>query len=121
MKNFILIALLFSVALSGCVSKSKSKAKARAAFFAGQQQGAAMQNTGNSVWVVGNVRMPLIPWTEDLTLTKALIAAEYLGAGDPSQIVLLRTGQPTVFISPKQLLNGFDLPLLAGDRIEIRP
>jgi hypothetical protein len=121
MKHFILSALLIGIAVTGCVSKSKSNAKARAAFFAGQQQGAATQNNSNSVWVVGNVRTPIVPWTEDLTLAKALIEADYLGAGDPSQVVLLRTGQPAVYVNARQLLTGFDLPVLAGDRIEIRP
>ncbi len=121
MKIFIACCLLLGIVFSGCVSKSTANARARAAFYAGQQQGAATQVNANSVWVVGNVRTPMIPWSEDLTLAKALVAADYLGAGDPSRIVLLRTGQPPTFISAKQLLAGFDLPLLSGDRIEVRP
>jgi len=121
MRKFILVGLLSVLVIAGCVSKSKSNAKARAAFFAGQQQGASAQVNSNSVWVVGNVRTPMLPWSEDLTLAKALIAADYLGAGDPSQVVLLRSGQPPTFVSAKQLLSGFDLPLLAGDRVEVRP
>ena len=83
--------------------------------------GPTAQVNANSVWVVGNVRTPIILWNEDLTLARAIIAADYLGAGDPSQVVLLRTGQPPVFVSAKQLLTGFDLPLLSGDRIAVRP
>ncbi len=121
MKTSIVGGLLLLVLVAGCVSKAKSDAKARAAFFAGQQQGMAEQAAANSVWVVGNVRTPIIPWSEDLTLAKALIAADYLGAGDPREIVLQRKGQPPRYVHVKQLLNGFDLPLVAGDRIEVRP
>jgi len=70
--------------------------------------------------MAGNVRNPIIPWTADLTLAKALAATEYLGSGDPSQITVLRNRRPYNF-SSKQLLQGQDMPLEAGDRVEIRP
>jgi hypothetical protein len=113
--------LIFGIVLAGCTTKTTADAKARAAFLAGQQKALAAKTDPNSVWVVGNVQNPLIPWTQELTLAKAIIAAEYRGVGDPSQIVLLRNGQPSVFVSATQLLNGFDLPTEPGDRIEIRP
>ena len=121
MKSLILCCVLLAFCSASCVTKSKANAKARDAFLAGKQQGLAMQPNAASVWVVGNVKTPLIPWTEDLTLVHALIAADYQGAGDPGQIVLMRNGQPANYISARQLLNGFDLPLRAGDRIEVRP
>ena len=73
------------------------------------------------MWVVGNVRNPSIPWTEDLTLSRALVEADYLGAGDPGQIMVVRNGEAPKMVTAKQLLSGFDLPLLAGDRVEVRP
>jgi len=106
---------------AGCVTKSKAAAQARAAFAEGQRQGMAAQANATSVWVVGNVRTPIIPWTADLTLAKALVAAEYLGEGDPSKITLYRQGRAPFNVSPKQLLQGYDLPLKLGDRLEVKP
>jgi hypothetical protein len=117
----MIFCLLLAVLAAGCESKSKARAEARAAYFAGQQQGMAMQAGTNSVWIVGDVRTPAIPWTDDLTLARAIVAAEYLGPGDPSQIVLRREGRPPYLVSPRQLLSGYDLPLKPGDRIEVRP
>jgi protein involved in polysaccharide export with SLBB domain len=121
MKKLWLPGLFLVLLITGCVSKATADAKARAAFLAGQQRAAVVPTDPNTVWVVGNVERPLVPWTEDLTLAKAIIASGYRGEGDPSRIVLLRNGAPTTFISAKQLLNGFDLTLQPGDRIEIRP
>jgi hypothetical protein len=117
----MVFCLLLPVLAAGCESKSRAKAEARAAYFAGQQQGMAMQAGADSVWIVGDVKTPVIPWTDDLTLAKAIIAAEYQGLGDPSQIVLRRSGRPPYFVSPRQLLSGYDLPLKPGDHIEVRP
>src|SRR5258708_37986816 len=75
--------LLWSMLLTGCVSKSKADARARAAFFAGQQQAAQItrqtQLQGPTVTVVGEVRNAMVRWTVDLTLAKAVIAASYYG------------------------------------------
>jgi hypothetical protein len=113
--------LLLGLALAGCVTKSKSKAEARAAFAAGQQQAMIrMQQTQNpSVTVQGAVRNPLIPWTEDLTVAKAIVAAVYFGAKDPKEIIVVRQGQ-AFHVDPKQLFNGVDPPLQSGDVMEIR-
>ena len=90
--------VLAAVAFGGCVTKSKAEAKARAAFMAGQQQAMArMQQTqaqaqGPSVTVNGEVRNRVVPWTEGLTLAKALVAADYYGAADPGQIIIVHNG-----------------------------
>jgi hypothetical protein len=81
----------------------------------------AAQAQSSSVWVVGNVKTPNIPWTADLTLSQALIAAEYQGQGDPGQITVFRSGQPPIRVTANELLQGQDMPLEAGDRIDIRP
>jgi hypothetical protein len=112
---------MMGILVAGCVSKSEIQAKQRAAFLAGQQQGAAAAKAAaNSVLFMGNVRNPAVPWTPDLTLRQAMIQADYAGPGDPSQIIVTRTGTEPVVVSPAQLLAGFDMPLLAGDRIEVR-
>src|ERR1039457_3365775 len=79
-----LCVLLLAVLLGGCVSKSKADARARAAFMAGQQQALVrMQQTlAPSVTVNGEVRNRVVPWTEGMTLAKALVAADYYGAKD---------------------------------------
>src|SRR5216684_6622525 len=89
--------LLWSMLLTGCVSKSKADARARAAFFAGQQQAAQItrqtQLQGPTVTVLGEVRNALVRWTVDLTLAKAVIAADYYGPTDPVEIVIQRDGK----------------------------
>ena len=90
--------LLLAVAFAGCVSKSKASAQARKAYIAGQQetmirmQQMQTQGQGPSVTVNGEVRNHVVPWTEGMTLAKALVAADYLGAADPAQIIILRNG-----------------------------
>jgi len=117
----IVLLILLALAAAGCVSKSKMQARQRAAFLAGEKQGVAVaQANSNVVWVMGNVRNPSIPWTPELTLRQALIEADYNGPGDPSQIVVSRNGAQPTEISAQELLNGFDMPLQAGDRVEVR-
>jgi hypothetical protein len=117
-----LLVMCFSLALmAGCVSQAKSDARAREAYVAGQRAGMAEEARANSVSVIGNVKNALIPWTEDLTLTRLLIAANYQGAKDPSQIIIFRNGKSPVYVPAKRLLGGYDVPLQAGDHVEIRP
>jgi hypothetical protein len=119
-----LALLLFAVALSGCVSKTKADERARAAFFAGQQQAQASlashqaTHLGPTVTVLGDVKNTQVPWTADLTLAKALIAAEYYGPSDPTQIVIQRDGKEIVW-DPKRLLTGQDIQLRPSDVIEL--
>jgi hypothetical protein len=115
---FALTALL---GLTGCTTKSKARAEARAAFAAGQQQAMMhmQQNQTPNVTVHGAVRNPLIPWTEGLTVAKAVVAADYFGRKDPAEIIVVRRGQ-AFRVDPKLLLQGTDPPLEAGDIMEIR-
>jgi len=115
------LCVLIAAVSTGCVSKSKANAQARAAYFAGKQQGMAIRANGPSVWVVGNVRQPIVPWTEELTLARAVATAYYLGQNDPSQITIYRSGQPPISVNPQDMLRGSDMPLEAGDRVDIRP
>ena len=94
--------------------------------MAGQQQAVARmqqvqaQTQGPSVTVNGEVRNRVIPWTEGLTLAKAVLAADYYGAADPGQIILVHHGIATR-LDPKQLLTGVDIPLQPGDIVQLVP
>jgi hypothetical protein len=118
--------LILVVALGGCVSKSKANAQARAAYMAGQQQAMArMQQTqtlgqGPCVTVNGEVRNRVVPWTQGLTLAKAVIAADYYGAKDPGQLIIVHNGIASR-VDPKQLLSGVDIPLQPGDIVQLVP
>jgi hypothetical protein len=120
------IPLLLAVALGACVSKSKADARARAAFMAGQQQAmvrmqqAQTQGQGPCVTVNGEVRNRVVLWTEGLTLTKAVLAADYYGAKDPGQIIVLHNGVANR-VDPKQLVTGADIPLQPGDIVTLIP
>ena len=112
--------LLLGLAFSGCTTRSKARAQAQAAFAAGQQQALAQLRDAQRliVRVIGNVRNPEIPWTEGLTLAQAIVAAGCYDQRDPREIVLTRRSE-RIPIDTKILLRGDDVPLEAGDTIEI--
>ena len=116
--------LLLAFAFAGCVSKSKANAQARKAYIAGQQetmvrmQQIQTQGQGPCVTVNGDVRNHVVPWTEGMTLAKALVAADYLGAGDPAQVIILRNGIGKR-VEPRKLLSGEDIPLQPGDVVHL--
>ena len=120
----VCVASLLAVAAGGCVSKSKARAQARAAYLAGQQeamvrmQQAQAQGQGPSVTINGEVRNRIVPWTEGLTLAKALVAADYYGAAEPGLIIVVHNGIGRRY-DLKQLLNGADLPLEPGDMVQL--
>lgn len=118
--------LLAALALGGCVSKSKANAQARSAYMAGQQQAMAnmqqvqAQTMGPSVMVNGAVRNHVVPWTEGMTLAKALLAADYYAPGDPGQIFIVHNGVANQ-VETKQVLSGVDIPLQPGDVVQLTP
>ena len=72
-----------------------------------------------SVIVKGNVRYSVIPWTEDLNVAKAIVAAEYLSVREPANIIIRRQGD-RLFVSPNRLLQGIINPWLEpGDILEL--
>ena len=116
--------LLSGMVLCGCVSKAKADAQARAAFFAGQQQALRQMQgqqlpEGPTVTVLGAVQNHLVPWTRDLTLAKALVAAGYIGTADPVEIIITRDGVEKR-VDPKGLLEGQDAPLEPRDVVEVK-
>ncbi len=118
------LSLTAFIALSGagCVTQSKADAQARQAFLAGQQQAMQMYKTeqarGPNVTFIGPVRTPVIPWTQGLTLAQAIVYAGYQGP-EPTDIIIVRNGQGTR-IDPAKLLKGEDVPLDAGDVVNIK-
>lgn len=111
------------LAVGGCVTKREAEAQARKAYAEGERQATLkmqQQALGPSVTVVGNVNNGTIPWTEDLTLAKAIVAARYNGKTDPTEIVIVRNGRGTQ-VDPKKLLAGEDVPLMNHDIVSIRP
>jgi hypothetical protein len=115
------LALLCPIG-GGCVTKGHAKAQADAAYLAGQRDALArLQQTQPqtpSVRVEGPVNKSVVPWTSGLTLGQAIMAAEYQGVGDPSEIFVIRSGMAHR-IDIRGLFNGDDPPLQAGDVVHI--
>ena len=121
MKTILFILLAAVLVTPGCASKSKAKLREQEAFLRGQQQAIAAQQEAQqpAVWFRGLIRHPRVPWTENMTLSQALVAADYTGTLDPTSIKIIRQGQ-TYRIAPKRLLRGLeDPPLEPGDLVEV--
>jgi hypothetical protein len=114
-------AVVLLLAVAGCVSKKTAQMEARQAYSAGQAQAAQQalrpENT-SSVYVLGKVTNHTIPWTAELTLAQAIVEANYVGIFNPKMIRVTRNGQ-SIEVEPNDLLKGNDIPLLAGDAIQI--
>ncbi len=117
-------AALLSILLlcvTGCETKSSARLEAQRAYVAGQEQALAQSRPKPQIVTVkGRVRNPVIPWTEELTLARAIVAAQYTGFLDPKLIRLTHEGQ-TTDIKPSLLLQGQDMPVQPGDIIELVP
>jgi molybdopterin converting factor small subunit len=115
---------LLCSALAGCVTKAQAQAQARAAYLAGQQEALMrLQQTqaqGPSVRINGPVRNPVVPWTPGLTLSQAIMAADYQAAGDPTEILVVRNSRASR-VNVRSLLSGQDVPLQPGDVVQIVP
>lgn len=120
MKIVFTVALLLVLVLAGCTTKSKALAQSRGSFIAGQQQGFAQaQAQGKTVTILGDVRNRTVDWAEELTLTQAIVTAEYLHARDPRSITITRQGRKYE-VSPKRLVSGLEDPYLEpGDVVEL--
>lgn len=72
-----------------------------------------------SVVVKGNVRYPVVPWTDNLTVTRAIVQADYAGQRNPLTISIMRQGE-RLFVDPARLQLGIIDPWLeAGDILEL--
>lgn len=111
------LILLLAALLCGCKTKQQRGATPPPVYM---PHGAQMQQQQQlAVFVRGDVRNPVVPWSEDLTLARAILAAEYVGRFDPHSINLIRGSRSRRF-STAMLLAGADTDLEPGDIIEIR-
>src|SRR6266851_186639 len=120
--NALFPGLLLALLVSGCVSQSKAKLQAEKAFIEGHQRAQAEQQQQQqpAVWFRGDVRHPRVPWTEGLTLSQALLTAQYTWTWDPRSITVTRQGD-VYPINPKRLLRAEEDPTLQpGDVVEVR-
>ena len=113
-RAFLLLVCVGSL-LCGCKTKQK-QATPPPVYM---PQGMMQQQQQPSVLVRGDVRNPVIPWSEDLTLARAILAADYVGRWDPHTVHLIRGNRSKRF-SASMLLSGADADLEPGDIIEIR-
>src|SRR4051812_23780434 len=97
MKKFLVFFL--SLILIGCTSTRRAKLQAREAYIQGQQEAMAREaETKNpSVYIQGNVKNSKIAWTEGLTLSQTIVAADYQGITNPRTIRVVRNRQPMDF------------------------
>ena len=113
------VAVIFT---TGCTTKSAARLKAQNAFLAGQnealRQSAAAQFNG--VTVLGAVQRSQVPWVVGLTLAQAIATANYTGDVAPKHIIITRQGESAA-LDANVLLNGTDIPLEAGDVVELGP
>ncbi len=114
------IYILLALITAGCTSSRSAKLKQQEAYIAGQQQAMAEAQLAKtpSVTVQGNVLNQIIPWTEDLTVAKAIVAAQYQGITNPRTIRLVRN-RVAIDIKASDLLKGQDVPVISGDTIII--
>ena len=118
-----ILAVLFSLGIfaAGCTTKSSARLKEQNAYLAGQnavlQQQAA--SLSSSVTIVGAVQNPQVSWVAGLTLAQAIATANYVGATEPTQIIITRQGESAA-LDAKVLLDGTVIPLEIGDVIELR-
>ncbi len=117
MPKSITIFSLLALLLAGCESRTKAQLDAQRAYIAGQRQAAQPGQTQQPprVYVRGHVRNSTVPWTDDLTLSKAIVAADYTGFMNPVNVRVIRNGQIAEDMRGIDLLHGRDAPLQPGD------
>jgi hypothetical protein len=123
MRQVIGILSLLLLFLAGCVSKKEAELKAQQAYMAGQAQAAKQWQSQRPPEVVvrGPVRNPVVPWTEGLTLAKAIVDADYTGFMNPILVRVIRNGQMIEEMKGIDLLHHRDVPLEPGDIVDIVP
>jgi hypothetical protein len=120
--KFFAAILFLTLAACGCVTKSAARLQQQNAFLAGQNAILRQQQAAQtaSVTVLGPVQNPTVPWVAGLTLAQAVATANYLHPNEPKVVILTHQGE-SVTLDPQVLLGGPDIPLEAGDVVEIRP
>jgi hypothetical protein len=102
------------------MSKSRSRLESQNAFLAGQNAALKQQLAQyNGVTFVGAVQNAQVPWVAGLTLAQAVATANYIGQAAPRAVVITHQGE-TAVLDAKVLFSGVDIPLEAGDIVELR-
>ena len=117
------IGILLVLFLAGCVSKKEAELKAHEAYMAGQAEAAKQWQSQQlpEVMVQGPVRNHVVPWREGLTLAQAIVEADYTGYMNPILVRVIRNGQMIEEMKGIDLLHHHDVPLEAGDIVDIVP
>ena len=117
----IVLSLCAALMVTGCVSKSRHDEDVKKAYLAGQSEAMTrmQKNLGQSITVQGQVQQSFIPWTREMTLAKAILAAGYYGKEDPKEITILRDGEELP-VDVERLLGGEDYPVLPGDTVRLK-
>ena len=120
--RFSFVILIFALIAAGCTTRSSSRVAAQNAFLAGQNEALREQLAARtrSVTVLGEVQNPEVTWVEGLTLVQAVATAKYMGHTDPKHIIITHQGE-TATLDAKVLFSGVDIPIEAGDVIDLRP
>jgi hypothetical protein len=120
MKRLLILCLVLT--LSGCASKARRQEQLRNAYLSGQQQAlqAVVEARRINIRFIGPVLNSEVAWSDGLTLTQAIVAANYTAAGTPAEIVILRQ-QERIPVDVRALLRGADYALEPGDTIALHP
>jgi len=114
--TILVLCGLTGVVITSCTTRSSAEKRAREAFIQGQML-AQTQSAPQIVTIRGDVMNPTIPYTKDLTLARALLAARWRGIREPSFITIIR-GEESFKLKTRDFFSaGEDLPLEAGDII----
>ena len=91
------------------------------AYLAGQNDALMrmQQQQGSSVTVVGPVKHPVVPWSRNMTLARALVQAGYIGTAQPTGITI-RRGDEEIHVDMDRFLEGEDSLLREGDVVELQ-
>ena len=122
MKTLLNCVLLLLLAVGGCTTKSKARAQSQAAYNAGRAAAyrQILEDQRTTIRVIGNVRNPEFPWTEEMTLMQAIVEADCTDRRNPREIVIIRHRE-RLPVDMKAFLNGQDELLQPGDTIELHP
>jgi hypothetical protein len=114
------LVIVLGLSAAGCVSKSQSRLESQNAFLAGQNAALRQQLAQyTGITFIGAVKNAQVPWVAGLTLVQAVATAEYIGQDEPRAVVITRQGESAV-LDANVLFNGKDVPLEAGDVVELR-
>lgn len=117
--------LILAVGLAaGCVSKKKAEMEQRQAYLAGRRealQAAHEAGQGPVVFVQGPVQNHVIPWTDGLMLSQAIVTAQYTAFMNPMVVRVIRHEQVAAELKGIDLLHHQDISLEPGDTVLIIP